>query len=97
MAIARFSAFALFLGALASGCAPDCKRVCHKLIDCGLDSPRTAYDECLQSCESQQALLEDWADAEKLDAFDEQRRCLGRSSCDEIEAGTCYDPELFSF
>lgn len=97
MVIARSSLFLFFFAFLAPGCAPECKSVCRKLIDCGVDGSGVVFDECRQSCESQQALLEGWADELKVEAFDEHRRCIGRSSCEEIAAEECYDPEVFSF
>jgi hypothetical protein len=85
------------LAAALAGCAPDCDRSCRKLIGCGLDSPRTAFDECVQSCESEQGLLESWEDDVKLSAFAEERRCIASSTCEEIADGACYDPDLYPF
>ena len=99
MGIARFEAFWVVaaLAVALTGCAPDCDRSCRKLIGCGLDSPRTAYDECVQSCESEQGLLESWEDDAKLAAFAEERRCIASSTCEEIADGVCYDPDLYPF
>jgi len=80
------------------GCSPRCERTCKKLLKCeGLDSDRVALDECELSCRNQLSLFEGWKDEDKLeDAFAEHRRCLIRSTCEEIADGECYDPLLFS-
>lgn len=84
--------------ALASGCTPTCSEVCRKVRDCELDSPRTTQDECVTACEQQEALYDAWEDEDKLDAYHEERRCLGRSSCEEIADGVCYqDEEIWVF
>lgn len=82
----------------AGGCTPTCGQVCHKLLDCGnLGTERVAFAQCEESCLDQRAVLEDWEDEAQIDAFDDHRRCLASSSCEEIEDGTCYDEVLFSF
>lgn len=86
------------LVALGAGCTPTCEQACRKLTACGFEeSPRTSALECQQSCEATQRMLDRWEDPEKIEAFDEQRHCIGGSTCDEIGAGECYDPELFIF
>ena len=88
----------LFASALLNaGCVPRCESVCEKLLACGLESERVALEECTTSCLEQNALYEFWDDEDKQLAFDEHRRCLKRSSCQEIARGDCYDPEIFIF
>ncbi len=90
----------VFLIALPSlpGCAPSCGQTCKKVLDCELDSPRTTTLECRDDCERQRSLYEDWwKDEEKVEQFEEHRRCLMQSTCDQLAAGACYDEELFLF
>jgi hypothetical protein len=77
---------------LAEACGPPCRSVCHKvLFECGnLDSQRVALDECELSCQQQEVLYDFWEDEEKADLFDEHKRCIRSSSCEEIAAGACY-------
>jgi len=82
--------------ALAGGCAPACESTCTKLLDCDL-SPRVSEEECVESCETQQHLYEDWGDTEKQTAFEKERGCIRQSTCDEIADGTCYDDEIWVF
>lgn len=84
----------------ASACAPPCEAVCKKvLFDCQLDTERLALQACEQSCERQETLYRQWEDDEKLELYLEHRRCLVRSTCEQISEGSCYDgfEELFLF
>jgi hypothetical protein len=84
----------LLLVALAplAACPPPCKQVCRKvLFDCELDTERVALEECQDACETQQQLYDVWDDERLQDLFDDHRRCIGRSSCEEIADGACYD------
>ena len=81
--------------ALQTGCTPRCQETCTKVLDCGLESTRVARDECIFACREQQDLYAEWEDETKIEAFKEHKRCLRAATCDEIEAGVCYDPELF--
>jgi hypothetical protein len=57
----------------------------------------TAYD-CQLQCEDQHDLYwKTWTDPDKRDAFRAELTCLNGSTCDEIAAGACYDPEVWSF
>ena len=79
------------------GCVtPSCDEVCTKVMNCDL-SPRVSEYECVTSCTSQKQLYEDWDDVEKQDLFDAHRRCLGSSTCEEIDEGFCYEDDLFVF
>ncbi len=81
---------------LAAACTPTCEQVCRKARTCGV-AERLAQDECELSCNSQDDLLGDWEDEELETAFDEHKRCVTSSTCEEIAAGVCYDERLFSF
>ena len=81
-------------------CTPTCEQSCHKLLDCELaDSPRTAFQECKDACTSQQQLYDSWKDdpEDKATLLEEQRECIGASTCDEIADGVCYDEALSAF
>ncbi len=85
--------------ALGEGCVPRCEATCKKLLECGeeLDTQRVALAQCEDSCIREEALYEDWEDETKQDALDEERRCIGASSCEEIADGACYEHDLFPF
>ncbi len=83
----------LALGSQA--CTPRCQETCTKVLDCGFESTRVARDECVFSCQDQQSLYASWEDEVKIEAFKEHKRCLASSTCEEIEEGVCYDPEIF--
>lgn len=81
------------------GCAPPCGRVCSKVLDCGLDSERVSYDECQAACEQQHALYDEWGNDELLALFDDHKRCVSGSSCEELAQGVCYEgyEDLWAF
>lgn len=93
----RLAEAILILGVLLGGCVPRCESVCEKVLACGIESERVALEECTESCANQDALYAFWDDEDKQAAFDDHRRCLKRSTCDEIARGACYDPEVFIF
>jgi hypothetical protein len=82
----------LLFGVVAAGCAPPCGQLCRKVLyTCDLDSERVAFDDCENSCSQQVELYRQWQDEELIELFEDHRRCISRSSCDEIAAGECYD------
>ncbi len=88
------------LFSLLSACTPTCEQVCKKvLFDCQLDSERVALDECVISCNRQETLYRQWENDAQLSLFMDHRRCVARSTCDEIGAGVCYEgfEDLFIF
>lgn len=88
---------AALLAVLLQGCTPTCKATCRKVLACDLDSERVALDACADSCTDIASLYESWEDEKLIEAFDDHRSCIGSSSCEEIEAGACYDEDLFVF
>lgn len=82
--------------ALLSGCAPGCEQTCRKLIRCEL-ADNVAQLECEESCTRQDAQYELEEDDASAKAFREHRRCIGASTCEEIEDGECYDEDVFVF
>ncbi len=83
---------------LVSACTPTCDEVCDKLVACEMEgTERMSAAECQESCASQQTLYDDWTDVEKRDAFDVQLTCLNESECADVEAGACYDAEVWAF
>lgn len=63
----------------------------------GLDAARMTARECEESCLTQHDLLESWTDAELQRQFDEELRCLGSATCEEIAGGACYQDDLWAF
>lgn len=83
---------------LVAGCAPTCEETCDKLVDCGnLETTGFSSTACNNSCELQEAQLDEWNDTQKLDALEAERRCLVGSTCEEIAEGACYDPYIWSY
>ena len=100
-ALSRSALVALLVtSALASGCNPPCKRTCRKVLECGnLSTDRLALGACVEDCQKQENTYQDWDDEAKEELFVDHKRCLTSSSCEEIEAGVCYEgyEELFAF
>lgn len=82
---------------LIGACAPPCGQTCRKVLDCGLDSERVSFEECQLACEQQEALYASWENRELQAAFDDERRCIGQSSCEELADGACFNDELWAF
>ena len=95
----RPSSVALLIAAAlaAAGCVPTCTETCDKVLDCGIDTERMSLEECVDACTRQDALYEWWEDEAKLEAFDDHRRCVARSTSEEIADGECYEDALFVF
>jgi hypothetical protein len=88
----------LALGMVHGGCVPTCRATCDKTLRCGnLDSERVALAECVDMCQRQDVLYQQWQDEEKSEAFDDHRRCVSSTSCDDIAEGECYDPLLWVY
>jgi hypothetical protein len=81
------------------GCAPTCEQTCRHVLACGADlgSERVAQAECEDQCAREDALYAAWEDQEKMDAFDDHRRCVVGATCEELVDGACYDPLLFPY
>lgn len=75
-----------------AACAPPCGQVCRKLLfDCELDTERVAFEECELSCQQQELLYSQWENRDLAELFDDQKRCVTHSSCEEIADGVCYE------
>ncbi|MGC6494048.1 MAG: hypothetical protein ACON5B_14525 [Myxococcota bacterium] len=80
-----------------TACAPTCSESCRKVISCGVAEPTLSQDECVELCERQRLEVSETDVDEGLEkAFSDHRRCIGSATCEELEAGVCYDPELFA-
>jgi hypothetical protein len=80
----------------AAGCAPTCAEVCNKLDRCGFDGTVQVI-ECRTACERQLAFAQELDDDNvAVKAFNDHRRCLGNTSCEDIEAGVCVEDDLFA-
>jgi len=83
--------------ALSTACKPSCEQVCTKVVDCG-GTPQLTVDSCKLQCDAQDALIHsDWEDTGLEDRFVAHKRCVSQATCDELDAGVCYDSELFGF
>ncbi len=91
----RFSALVLVAVTL-SACAPTCEQVCRKARECHV-TDRLFQHECEESCTRQRALYDEWEDEALQEAFAAHRRCIAQATCEELEAGVCYDEALFPF
>lgn len=90
--------FAVLAGMFGAGCKSTCQDVCDKLVECdGLPTDRMSSAECEDSCKSQAALYDDWADVQKQDALQAELDCLGDATCDDVAAGTCYDEAIWDY
>ena len=85
------------LAVLSAGCTVDCTRTCSKLLSCDLNQGMLLQAECEDSCVRQETLYELWEDEAKETALLDHQRCILGASCDELEDGACYDPDLFPF
>ena len=92
------------LGSLSFACTPTCEQVCSKLHSCDeLNLDNRPETECKVECQFQQGVYEarnedeDEPHPEKLEAFEDYKRCIDEASCDDLVAGECYDPELYAF
>ncbi len=99
--VPRFRPSSVIFGALlgwgAAGCTPTCSSACRQLLDCHLDASHADQDECVASCQAQRQLFREWDDDEKKEAFAEQLRCIGSSTCEEIDDGVCYTEDMYVF
>jgi len=77
------------------GCTATCEDVCTKIHTCdNIDQGVTNSLDCTSSCRSQQ----EEADLdENTEAFDALKDCLSSKTCEEIEAGVCYEESLYSW
>ncbi len=88
--------------ALLAGCTPTCRQVCRDLLECGVEGTETlSLDACEQACSDQDAQYEsikdNYDDEGPLQQFEDFRSCVHGATCEELEAGACYDYELFPF
>lgn len=77
----------------AAACTPTCEQTCRKLLfRCAFpETEQVRLEECEISCQREEALYDQVDDREGLSEARAHRRCVANSSCDEIEAGDCYD------
>ena len=78
------------------GCSPTCEQVCSKLTDCSnIELGMTNQLDCTNACLAQQEAIPD-EDAES-DSFANYKDCVVQETCEQIEAGVCYDSDLYSW
>lgn len=90
------------LSGLLAGCEPTCANTCDKLLSCSddgtVEQPRVNDNDCEAACKNEQDLYEkDWEDTQLSDAFSDMKKCVRDSSCEDIDAGVCYDSDLYIF
>ena len=85
---------------MGQACAPTCAESCRKLTRCELNN-EVVEGYCEESCELQiaeyQGLNADERNDELLTAFRKQRACVVSTSCDDLELGVCYDPDVYPY
>ena len=82
--------------ALILGCAPTCEQTCKKLLSCeNIDAPNMNMDECSTACSAQQNLYQEWEDSDKEQSFDDLKSCIVSEECEDVEAGVCYDSDMY--
>ena len=84
------------MSAVTSGCAPTCETICNKITRCELADGFEQL-ECQESCTRQDAQYKVEGEDTLKRAFADHRRCIASATCEEIEAGECYDEDLFLF
>ena len=86
----------MFFGAALVACSTPCSTVCDKLLECEeLGFGGISDKECELDCAVQQTSYED--DAALDAAFEAYKSCVTESSCEELAAGACHNPDLFAF
>jgi hypothetical protein len=91
------SAILAVLVLVGGGCEPSCKATCRKVLRCEQGASAESLEACEASCVFQERRYEEREDDLRRDAFADHKRCLTRSRCSEIDAGRCYDPDVFIF
>ncbi|MFT6145518.1 MAG: hypothetical protein ACJAZO_002341 [Myxococcota bacterium] len=81
---------------LGSACAPNCETTCNKIIRCEL-ADNFEQLECEEACTRQSAQFEVEDNRTLKQDFRAHRSCIRSSTCEELEAGECYDEDLFQF
>lgn len=83
---------------LLAGCTPTCEQVCDHVVACGNPgTERMSSEECTESCQRQDALYQEWTDEKLRDGFDAALTCLDEATCEQLEAGACYDAEVWAY
>jgi hypothetical protein len=76
-------------------CTLTCEEVCTTISSCdNISQENTNTIDCTSACLSQQEQAEE---EEQSEAFGSLKSCLNTSTCAEIEAGVCYDEDLYSW
>lgn len=85
-------------GLFSTACTPTCEQVCTKILTCeddGLNTPMMNLDECTSSCAAQSNWYEDNEKVEQQDAFDELKSCISDETCEDLQAGVCYNEDVY--
>ena len=93
----RSSLFLALVAAICASCAPTCDQTCRKLIRCAESGSTETRVECDDACIDLLQELDDVEDKAREELFAAHRRCIVGATCDEIDAGECYDETLFAF
>lgn len=73
-----------------SACAPACPALCGKLERCALTG-EVERRACEESCSRELATARELDDRQTLREFNQHRICIGGASCDDLEAGACFE------
>lgn len=80
------------------GCTPSCDQTCRRLFNCeALEVYGMTTDTCTEDCLYQEAVYDDWEDAELREAYKESRRCVADATCEDLAAGVCFDETLYPY
>ena len=79
------------------GCTPDCEQTCKKLLRCEVDAPLMNQDECESACNAQENRYDDDDLVDEGTAFDALKSCIVAETCEDLDAGVCYDETVYSW
>lgn len=79
------------------GCEPSCRSTCRSALRCDFGVTPIALEECEAACLFQERQYDEAEDERRRRALTRHKRCLNRSRCADIEAGACYDEDIFIF
>ena len=78
------------------GCSSTCEQVCTKLRSCSdIELGTSNQLDCTNACVTQQEAISE--EEPESASFSEYKDCVMQQTCEQIEAGSCYDSGLYSW